>query len=183
MDSKSQQNEMFQIVQDALNLANAAVHFDKAQPPNLIGACDYYDKCLLSIDEVLNKLPQNSEEWKKLLTIRQLYDDRMELLRERENFKFSLSAAMGATLDSKQKNVKSNSLTNSPSKKSAKLLSKLRYQDESNNLTDFDCKNKTLEAEPGNMIEMPFWQLRNIKASIVSGGFITTSVFIPKRVW
>ena len=56
---------------------------DNCSPQNLVGACDYYDKCILTIDEVLNKLPHNSSEWKKLLEIRVNYDDRMELLRER----------------------------------------------------------------------------------------------------
>ena len=56
---------------------------DSCNPQNLVGACDYYDKCILTIDEVLNKLPHSSVEWKKLLEIRLQYDDRMELLRER----------------------------------------------------------------------------------------------------
>jgi hypothetical protein len=84
-----------------------------------------HDKCLLSIDEVLNKLQQNSEEWKQLLSIRQLDDDRMELLRERENFKFSLSAAMGATLDSKPKGMKTTTNSSPNRKKLSKGLTSI----------------------------------------------------------
>ena len=96
-----EENEILQLTQEALKLATAAVHFgiymqclsifarlriiltDSCVPPNLVGACDYYDKCLLTIDEALNKLSHNSNEWKNLLEIRLQYDDRMELLRER----------------------------------------------------------------------------------------------------
>eukprot|EP01039_Chlorochromonas_danica_P019639 gene19639-23806_t len=74
--------EILQLTQDALNLANVACHFDKIE--NYSGAYDYYDKCILSIDEVMSKLPPSSAQWHQLNVIRAQYDDRMDTLKEIE---------------------------------------------------------------------------------------------------
>ena len=172
------------------------LHFsDSCNPQNLVGACDYYDKCILTIDEVLNKLPHNSVEWKKLLEIRLQYDDRMELLRERfekyffyslhsiiffivcfrENIKYSLSAAIGVPLHSPSRSSPSNKFRK---KKSSRLM----FSEEAY-LTNFDTSNLTLDRPPDNIIEVPYWTLRNVKRTITDGGFLTTELFVPKKVW
>lgn len=40
-----------------------------------------------------------------------------------------------------------------------------------------------LDRPPDNIIEVPYWTLRNIKKTIIEGGFITTSIYVPKKVW
>ena len=89
--------EIMILTQEAYKLAATAFHFDKMQ--NFVGACDYYDKCILNMDEVLNKLNPESAEWKRLYEIRSKYDDRMEVLRENDTANsFSLtSLAVGKT--------------------------------------------------------------------------------------
>lgn len=74
--------EIMSLTQEALNLATVAIHFDKQD--NFIGAYDYYDKCILNIDEVMSKLPRTSAQWMKMMELRISYDDRMEQLKEME---------------------------------------------------------------------------------------------------
>ena len=50
-------------------------------------------------------------------------------------------------------------------------------------LTNFDTSNLTLDRPPDNIIEVPYWTLRNVKRTITDGGFLTTELFVPKKVW
>ncbi len=163
-DSK---HEIVQLTNEALKLASAACHFDKSQ--NVVGACDYYDKCLLNIDEVLNKLQPNSDEWKQLLAIRSKYDDRMEWLRENESVKFNFAGSSTKT-DSRSMVVK-----RSPRKR-------VMFNDDSY-ITDATGQSLPLEDTPIHLAEIPYWQLRNINRTIQEGGFLTNEVFIPKKIW
>jgi hypothetical protein len=161
--SENTKHEIIQLTQEALKLASAACHFDKVQ--NFIGACDYYDKCLLNIDEVLNKLAPNSDEWKQLLIIRSKYDDRMEFLRENESGKFSLLKSDAKAVSTKR----------SPRKR-------IHFSDDSYTV-DNTGQSTSIESQPENHAEIPYWQLRNINRTIQDGGFLTNNVFIHKKIW
>ena len=82
--------DLLQLTQEALDLAATACHFDKEE--NYVGAYDYYDKCILNLDEVMGKLPPTSTQWRKLMEIRTQYDDRMDQLKEIENSRGSLAS-------------------------------------------------------------------------------------------
>lgn len=151
------------LIQDALQLASAACHFDRAQ--NFVLACDYYDKALLNIDEVLNKLPFQSAEWARLLEIRSDYDDRMEHLREAESLNFNILG--GGTKVSTDNTTK---------------RARMRFIDESR-FNEAIAENLTFQAPSDAEHELPYWQLKNIKISISSGGFLTSSIFLPKKLW
>lgn len=163
--SLESKHEIVQLTQEALKLASAAVHFDKVQ--NVIGACDYYDKCILNLDEVLNKLAPNSDEWKALAAVRSKYDDRMEFLRENEGGKFGIS-----------------SLVKTDSKASTKRVPKKRimFSDEVYS-EEIEEQSKPMEEAPEHLSEIPYWQLRNIKKTIQTGGFLTNGIFIPQQIW
>jgi hypothetical protein len=52
------------------------------------------------------------------------------------------------------------------------------------NFTEIDIPNQfTYEQPPASITDIPYWTLRNIKRSIISGAYITESVFVPKPVW
>ena len=94
---ENEESMMITITEEAIKLAEAACQLDKANIS--LGAIDYYDRALLSIDEVLNKLPAESSEWKKLLAIRNQYDERMEYLREYENSKQQFNIISSVSLN------------------------------------------------------------------------------------
>ncbi len=83
------ESEIVKLTTAALDLAVTAVHFDNTL--HLVGACDYYDKTILHLDEVMNKLPRSSEEWQQLMQLRTKYDDRLETLREIEKSRHDIS--------------------------------------------------------------------------------------------
>jgi hypothetical protein len=159
--------EIMQLTQEAFKLATTAVHFDKLQ--NYVGACDYYDKCLLNMDEVLNKLPPDSAEWKRLYDMRSKYDDRMELLREVESANSFSLTSLGGGKESK------------PSHKLPRNRRKL--SDAETDFQDMSWDDSKQEAAPDDSTEVVFWLLRNIKGTMENGGFLTKDIFIPKRIW
>eukprot|EP01038_Epipyxis_sp_PR26KG_P006636 gene6636-9110_t len=165
VNSDPSTEDVLNLTQEALKLSLAAVHFDKTS--NYLGACDYYDKALLNIDEVLNKLPHKSNEWKVLMEIRTKYDDRLEYLREQETAKANNVAI-----------IKRGQSKAAAERKKKRMV----FQDESN-FSDLSQPSRALEVLPSNVIEIPYWHLRNIKKTIEFGGFLTESVFIPKKVW
>lgn len=164
-DSRS---EVLLLTDEALKLARTACHFDKNK--NYIGACDYYDRCLLNIDEVLNKLQPNSEQWKDLLRIRSQYDDRMEQLREYESIRLNINSSMiSVKPDSK-------SLSTTSRKKRHKF-------DDETKFSDIQELSQLLSDPPVDAYEVPYWQLKNVRNTILTGGFLTKTIFIPKKVW
>lgn len=171
--------EILQLTQDALNLANVACHFDKIE--NYGGAYDYYDKCILNIDEVMSKLPPTSPQWHQLNVIRAQYDDRMDTLKEIETQRnsFFRSSDASASRASRESSVSS---TGGGSGKFG-FRKKALSQDDLN-FTEIDIQNQfSYEPPPPSITDIPYWILRNIKGSILSGAYITDSVFVPKSVW
>lgn len=159
-------NEIIVLINEALKLGSTACHFDKAQ--NYVGACDYYDKCLLNMDEVLNKLKPDSPEWKKLYEIRVKYDDRMEFLRDQESSNFGFTALGLGKSDVK------------PTKSYRKRKKMVDFETDFN---DIDWNAVSPDTAPDDPNEATFWILRNIKKTIVNGGFLTKDIFVPKRIW
>lgn len=161
-------DELMQLTQEAFKLATTACHFDKNQ--NVVGACDYYDKCLLNMDEVLNKLNPDSAEWKKLYDIRSKYDDRMEFLRENDTASYSMSTLTLGKSDGK------------PS--SGKLPRNRRKLSEAEtDFKDVDWTVTSQESAPEDVVEVTYWLLRNIRKTMDQGGFLTKDIFVPKRIW
>lgn len=167
-------DEILQLTQEALNLANAAVHFDKQEIHG--GAYDYYDKCILNIDEIMSKLPPGSEQWRKLMHLRVTYDERMEVLKEIEANRNSFFGRSSNDLP-RSTTGSSNSGKFSFSKKKVLHADDLSF-------TEIDIAAQfTCEAPPTSMTEVPYWTLRNIRSSIVRGGFLCEGCFVPKAVW
>lgn len=161
-------SELMQLTQEAFKLASTACHFDKLG--NYVGACDYYDKSLLNMDEVLNKLHPDSPEWKKLYDIRTKYDDRMEFLRDNDTSNFSLTSL---------------ALGKSESKPSGQKLPRNRRKlsDSETDFKDIDWSDASQENAPDDTVEVTYWLLRNIRKTMDQGGFLTRDIFVPKRIW
>ena len=167
-------NNLIRLATSALELANTAVHFDNKQ--NLIGACDYYDKCILHIDEVLSLLSVGSIEWNEFASLRSKYDDRMETLRDLEKGKFDMSLSLGSgnaggSIDKKQQ-VKI---------AKRKRQSMLMFEEVSfmNAITD----TKEYISPPVESTKRPYWQMRVLHDSIKEGAYLTPSIYIPTSVW
>lgn len=166
--------EILQLTQDALNLANVACHFDKIE--NYSGAYDYYDKCILSIDEVMSKLPPSSAQWHQLNVIRAQYDDRMDTLRE-------IEANRNSFFRSSESSTRLTREGSGGSGSKFGFRKKVLSQDDLN-FTEIDILQQfTFEAPPASITDIPYWILRNVKRSIVSGAYIAENVFVPKPAW
>ena len=170
-------NDLIRLATTALELANTAVHFDNKQ--NLIGACDYYDKCILHIDEVLSLLPVGSIEWNEFASLRSKYDDRMETLRDLEKGKFDMSLSLGS---SGQNNT---SAERKPAKSTKrKRQSLLLFEEDSFlNMSSSSLQAKEYVAPPVEPAKRPFWQMRNVQNSITEGAYLTPCIYIPSAVW
>ena len=164
-------SEILQLTQEAFNLANVAILFDKQD--NFIGAYDYYDKCILNIDEVMSKLPRSSLQWKKLMEIRSQYDDRMDQLKEMENNKNSMMSNFGLT---SSKPIDMSKQVHKSSKNKHKLT-------EDMNFSEINVEGFQYEEPPKDMQDIPYWQLRCIQRTIETGGYLSDSLFIPMKVW
>jgi hypothetical protein len=172
--SEVSEHEIVTLTQEALKLGSAACHFDKSQ--NYLAACDYYDKCLLNMDEVLNKLNPDSNEWKKLYEIRVKYDDRMEYLRDCEEAEKSTFGLNSLSLGKSE--VKPPTAGNSKAARKRKKLSETETD-----FAEIDWNSGNHEGPPTDKADIPYWLLRNIKRTIEQGGFLTKDIFIPKRIW
>lgn len=180
--------EIMALTQEALNLATVAIHFDKQD--NFVGAYDYYDKCILNIDEVMSKLPRTSAQWMKMMELRISYDDRMEQLKEMEKDRNSVfGSARSSSISSADSSVSATTISSTTSGKvgsssSASKLAKAKLQaQEDLNFVEMSLESFVYEPPPSNVPEIPFWQLRNIQRTIEDGGYITEAMFIPKRCW
>ena len=161
--------ELMQLTQEAFKLASTACHFDNLQ--NYVGACDYYDKCILNMDEVLNKLPPDSTEWKRLYDIRSKYDDRMELLRENDNSNsFSLTSLAGGKTETRGSTFRM-------------TRNRRKLADAETDFKDIDWNDSLEESAPDDSTEATYWLLRNFRKTMEHGGFLTKDIFIPKRIW
>lgn len=166
--------EIISLTQDALNLANAACHFDKIE--NFAGAYDYYDKCILNIDEVMSKLPHTSNEWKRLMQLRMTYNERMDSLREIETYRSSFFKSSVSSLTSE-------TTVRTSSGKFVATFHGKQLSPEDMNFTEMDLSPFTFEKPPTTLVDVPYWTLRNICRTIETGGYLTESFFIPKSVW
>lgn len=183
--------EIMQLTQEAFDLATAACHFDKQE--NYIGAYDYYDKCILNIDEVMSKLPRTSRQWMELMQIRIRYDDRMEQIKEMENIynqKNSFFARGGndsspsPTVTPNADGTMSSPTTTSSKSWKSRAKYRLKQQYDEYNFTEMDIEYEYIfQDPPASQLELIYWQLKNIKKTIESGGYLTKEIFIPKNVW
>lgn len=148
------------MAREALDLATTAAHFDSCS--NILGAIDYYDKAIQSLDEILALLEPFSAESRLLMTRRENYDNRMELLRQFEEDKDlrlggSLSNRDGAT-------TASDSTTTMTTVEPSELL-------------------KNFEMPPKSLAAIPYWQLRRIGCTIEHGGLLSPSLFFSNSAW
>jgi len=135
----------------------------------------------MSLLIVLNKLPSHSEEWRKLLEIRTKYDDRLEFLRELETNKHDASNDVVPLNTLKKGDFNFLGLT-SPSGKN-KRQSQVAFEDLhiTHNTSSLDAADRL--TKPTSAVECPYWQLRIIQQTILTGGCITPNVYIPKVMW
>eukprot|EP01031_Cornospumella_fuschlensis_P038641 gene38641-46974_t len=158
----SNSSELLALVQEALNLAEIAVQHDKFG--NSLGAYDYYDKTLLTLDEILSKLPKTSNQYQRFFQLRVSYDERMEFLKESDS-KNKGAAAAADSGDSAMPAIKP-----------------ARSQDETNFKEILILQQKFVQP-PSNPVLLPFYILKNLQKSIEEGGFLTETLFIPKKMW
>jgi hypothetical protein len=167
--AESSSHELLQLTQEALNLAQAACYFDKTE--NYVVAYDYYDKTILNIDEAMSKLPRNSIQWTRLLELRTVYDDRMEVLKEMENRRYRPNS-----IASSEKIIDENSKFS--------LRRRRKCVDDTNFKELLRISENYAYTEPPTETALvPYWVLNSIQQTIENGGFLTKSIFIPKKVW
>lgn len=147
------------LIKEALNLAKTAVHFDSNY--NYSGACDYYDKSILTIDDIIKELPTNSDEWLYFINQRTKYDERLELLRYYLISQVSTGSILTPTVISNNEINKKKNI----------------------DFIETDIENYKLENIPEENAEIPYWLLRNIKQTMTTGGFITKDIFVIKDIW
>ena len=129
---------------------------------------------------MLNKLPSQSKEWRQLIEIRTKYDDRLEFLRELETNKHDTSNDVIPLNSTKKGDFHFLGLA-SPSGKSRRQ-SQVAFEDlHLNNNDTIDTGDRL--TKPSSAVECPYWQLRIIKQTILTGGYITPNVYIPKVMW
>jgi hypothetical protein len=99
-------------VNEALELANAAASLDKSQ--NYSGACDYYDLTILTLNELLPKLPKDSDAYSKLVDLRAAYNERLMELSDTQtpsyNFANIGSGLLGSSTSSSSTSSSSSSV-------------------------------------------------------------------------
>ena len=155
----------------------------------LIAACDYYDKCILHLDEVLNKLPVSSAEWTDLMSLRSKYDDRMETLRDIEKSKFELSSLTGSVSSGSGTGTGTGTGAGSSEGKKTHRQKKKRQSlvqfEEDDQLEHFldDAESHQFQQPPADVSRRPYWHMRLISRAINHGEFLTPTIFIPKSVW
>lgn len=168
------ENNVIRLATTALELANTAVHFDNKQ--NLIGACDYYDKCILHIDEVLSLLQVGSIEWNEFASLRSKYDDRMETLRDLEKGKFDMSLSLSSANAGGNADKKHQVKSAKRQRQSMILFEEVSFL---NAITD----TKEYIAPPIESTKRPYWQMRVLYNSIKEGAYLTPSIYIPTAIW
>jgi hypothetical protein len=157
-------DELFRVLQDALDFSVSACQFDIDQEGQL--ACEQYDKSILYIDEILGKLPSHTPQYSKLMQLRFNYDDRMELLKNFDSTRQESTTSKAKGNDKKRLNPRS-------FEEDERLL----------NLDHSVSGNHLFEQQPESPIEIPFWRLRQIQKSISNGSFLSPNVFVPAGVW
>lgn len=174
-----EENEIIRLTTTALELATTAVHMDNSL--QLIPACDYYDKCILHLDEVLNKLPATSPEYSELMNLRTKYDDRMETLRDIEKSRFELTTLTGGSGGSGGSTAAEAKKIHRQRKKRQSLV----MFEEDEQLDQFldNVETHKFEQPPVDVLRRPYWHMRLISRAINHGEFLTPAIFIPKSVW
>lgn len=157
-------DELFRVLQDALDFSVSACQFDIDQEGQL--ACEQYDKSILYIDEILGKLPSHTPQYSKLMQLRFSYDDRMELLKNLDTTRQESTPLKVKGNDKKRLNPRS-------FEEDERLL----------NVSHSVSGNHMYEQQPESPIEIPYWRLRQIQKSITNGSFLSPNVFVPAGVW
>lgn len=157
-------DELFRVLQDALDFSTSACQFDIDQEGQL--ACEQYDKSILYIDEILGKLPSHTPQYSKLMQLRFNYDDRIELLKNLDNTRQESTISKAKGNDKKRSNPRS-------FEEDERLL----------NVAHFASGNHLFEQQSDSSIDGPFWRLQQIQKSIANGSFLSANVFIPAGVW
>ncbi len=187
--------EIIKTLQEALDLANTAVLFDKQQI--WIGAVDYYDKTILNLDEALMELPEG-EEKNHALALRHSYEDRMETIREYVNREESLEKSLesiGDTIGSSLNSITSVFGGSTKQKTALAPNADKKHGDKKNQtrpLThtftelpeDELTRNRVLiEKPPTGIIGLPYWQLRAVRETTLRGGYLSHKLYVPKEIW
>ena len=162
-------DELFRVLQEAICFAVTACELDNDSDMQL--SCEQYDKSILYMDEILGKLPSDTEQYLNLLRLRNAYDDRMEYLK---NF------------DSSKQET-----TNFKSKSAASNRKKRQTQkafEEDERLLNFSAHgslppNLSVEPSPDSVINSPYWHMQLIQKSISNGVFMTPTIFVPACIW
>jgi hypothetical protein len=138
---------------EALDLATTATQFDRQH--NYLPAIDYYDKAILSLDEVIVNLTTDSAESRLLLSRRAMYEGRMELL---------IAAVSGSA------STQPPPPQHRPHSTSQVPVALLRSQ---------------FEEPPTSLVAVPYWQLRVIKRTLEyeHGGMLTPLLVFPRAAW
>lgn len=167
----SASDELFRTLNEALEFATYARHFDIADESHL--SCEQYDKSILYIDEVLGKLSSNTPQYSKLLALRNSYDDRMEVLKHSDNSKPDFAPSL----------TKSKNISNHHKKRMSQMAFKEDERLQEHCMCNDSSSDSLYEEQPQSSTRIPYWKMRLIRKSIAGGAFLTPSIFIPECVW
>ena len=164
--NESSDDELLRNLAEALNLATAACDLDGSHETQL--ACELYDKCILYIDEALGKIPSDTQQYLKLIQLRNDYDDRMELLKSVESSRY----------ESTNSRIKENG------RREASRSSQKALEEDQRILEYYLVSKETLfETHPDSSVQIPYWRMRLIQGTIQRGAFLSESFFVPSCVW
>jgi len=161
---------------EALALAKSAVRLDDSG--NYEGAIDYYDKAILALDEVLPHLLPLAAESILLLARRALYDNRIEVLRFATYGSESRDPVESTVIALSTENVGDAHRQALPGRIRQSFVQFCEFRQQ-----ELQVGAPRFEMPPKSLVGLPYWQLRVIKCTIESGGFITPSLFFPQQVW
>ncbi len=191
-DYAERPHDLVRLLIDAVDMATSAAELESQG--RLALAADYYDKVLLSIDEVLSYLDPQSAQWKGLFVHRCKYDERLELLiaaiaqQGSRYYDFSLPMVPGGLggMGGSQSSH-SNSSSHSAGVKTAKLFSdfeqELLLQTPSNLPAGERTEKGPISGPADHPALAPFRLLRSIRRSVDTGAFLTDEVYVPKAMW
>ena len=164
--NESSDDELLRNLAEALNLATAACDLDGSHETQL--ACELYDKCILYIDEALGKVPSDTQQYLRLIQLRNNYDDRMELLKSVENSRYESASTKFRENGRRERN-----------RSSQKAL------EEDERILEYylGSKDMLFETHPDSPVQIPYWRMRLIQGTIQRGAFLSASVFVPSCVW
>lgn len=161
-------------VKRAIDFSNCAVQYDQAgKYPNAIVN---YESAIQLIDHILSSISNYDNAFRKLYDFRIKYSLRLDVLRdELENGRSNRTNDKETTLQTQ--------LPDTSSKMSVSV--NIKFETELSVEVDTPRSEKAfaLEKCPLSLPRQPYWQMRIIRNTILTGGYLTPNLYIPRNIW